>query len=191
MTNLPSSRVMHDCTQGPVCSFANMVVLVRKLSDISCCGHRFVRLGTASLLSDGGGPFINLDKLDLRKYAARPCLAQALCDYMLHHEHNPKRALELCAHATASNKFEVCRSWFVLAERHLCKCCHVHICQALKALASVTWPAMLTQLHARQAQHQRTSQPCNATKNGVSHQLENQIIFTRSCIAILRLARQG
>ena len=92
------------------------MVPVRKLSDISCCGHRFVRLGTASLLSDGGGPFINLDKLDLRKYAARPCLARALCDYMLHHEHNPKRALELCAHATASNKFEVCQSWFVLAE---------------------------------------------------------------------------
>ncbi len=106
---------MNDCTQGPVC-FANMVVLVRKLSDIPCCGHRFVRLGTASLLSDGGGPFINLDKLDLRKYAARPCLARALCDYMLHHEHNPKRALELCAHATASNKFEVCPSWFVVAE---------------------------------------------------------------------------
>ena len=116
MTNLPSSRVMHNCTQGPIYSFANMVVLVGKLSDISWCGHRFVRLGTASLLSDGGGPFINLDKLDLRKYAARPCLARALCDYMLHHEHNPKRALELCAHATASNKFEVCQPWFVLAE---------------------------------------------------------------------------
>jgi len=107
---------MNDCTQGTICSFANMVVPVRKLSDISCCGHRFVRLGTASLLSDGGGPFINLDKLDLRKYAARPCLARALCDYMLHHEHNPKRALELCAHATASNKFEVRQSWFVLVE---------------------------------------------------------------------------
>ncbi len=93
-----------------------MVVLVKRLSNLSCYDHRFVRLGTASLLSDGGGPFINLDKLDLRKYAARPCLARALCDYMLHHEHNPKRALELCAYATASNKFEVCQSWFVLAE---------------------------------------------------------------------------
>ncbi|KAL3152186.1 hypothetical protein ABBQ32_001275 [Trebouxia sp. C0010 RCD-2024] len=60
---------------------------------------RFVRLGTASLLSANGGPFINLDKLDLRKYATRPCLARVLCDYMLYHDHNPKRALELCAHA--------------------------------------------------------------------------------------------
>ena len=68
---------------------------------------RFVRLGTASLLSDGGGPFINLDKLDLRKYAARPCLSRALCDYMLYHDHNPKKALELCAHASTSNNLEV------------------------------------------------------------------------------------
>ena len=75
---------------------------------VSVYGDRFVRLGTASLLSERGGPFINLDKLDLKKYAARPCLARTLCDYMLYHEHNPKRALELCAHATASNHFEVC-----------------------------------------------------------------------------------
>lgn len=68
---------------------------------------RFVRLGTASLLSEVGGQFINLDKLDLRKYAARPCLARALCDYMLYHDHNPKRAVELCAHASTSNNFEV------------------------------------------------------------------------------------
>ena len=72
-----------------------------------CCVNRFVRLGTASLLSDSCGPFINLDKLDLQKYATRPCLARVLCDYMLYHEHNPKRALELCAQANASDKFEV------------------------------------------------------------------------------------
>lgn len=120
--------------RAEVCSFANMVVPVRKLSDISCCGHRFVRLGTASLLSDGGGPFINLEKLDLRKYAARPCLARALCDYMLQHERNPKRSLELCAHATASNKFEVCLVLY-WQNGHHCKCCHVHIRQALKAFS--------------------------------------------------------
>ena len=54
------------------------------------------------MLSDTGGPFINLDKLDLRKYALRPNLARVLCDYMLYHEHNPKKAMELCAHASAS-----------------------------------------------------------------------------------------
>lgn len=53
------------------------------------------------MLSEPGGPFINVEKLDLRKYAARTPLAKVLCDYILYHEHNPKKALELCAHATA------------------------------------------------------------------------------------------
>lgn len=37
---------------------------------------RFVRLGTASMAAEPGGPFINPEKLDLRKYAARPNLAR-------------------------------------------------------------------------------------------------------------------
>lgn len=48
-----------------------------------CC--RFMRLGTASLAAAAeGGPFIMADKLDLRKYAARPNLARVLCDYILY-----------------------------------------------------------------------------------------------------------
>lgn len=35
-----------------------------------------MRLGTASLLSEAGGPFINVERLDLRKYAARPLLVR-------------------------------------------------------------------------------------------------------------------
>ena len=61
---------------------------------------RFVRLGTASMLSEPGGPFIAVEKLDLRKYAARPALARVLCDYVIYHDHNPKKSLELCAIAT-------------------------------------------------------------------------------------------
>lgn len=46
---------------------------------------RFVRLGTASLAAAAeGGPFIVAEKLDLRKYAARPHLARVLCDYILY-----------------------------------------------------------------------------------------------------------
>lgn len=48
---------------------------------------RFMRLGTASMLSQAGGPFIDIDRLDLRKYAHRPLLAKALLDYMLYCEH--------------------------------------------------------------------------------------------------------
>lgn len=61
---------------------------------------RQVRLGTASMLSVAGGPFINVERLDLRKYAARPALAKALCDYILYVDHNPRKGLELAAAAT-------------------------------------------------------------------------------------------
>lgn len=67
---------------------------------------RFVRLGTASMLSEPGGPFINIDKLDLRKYAARPLLARVLCDYIIYNDHNIKRALELCSLATTTVEFQ-------------------------------------------------------------------------------------
>jgi tetratricopeptide repeat protein 8 len=66
---------------------------------------RFVRLGTASMRSEEGGPFINAERLDFKKYAQRPPLAKVLCDYILYHDHNPRKALELCAEATEATKF--------------------------------------------------------------------------------------
>jgi tetratricopeptide repeat protein 8 len=66
---------------------------------------RFVRLGTASMISEVGGPFINVERLDLRKYASRSMLARALCDYIVYNDHNMKKALELCALATQGNDF--------------------------------------------------------------------------------------
>ena len=67
---------------------------------------RFVRLGTASMRSDPGGPFINVERMDLKKYASRAPLAKILCDYILYHDHNPKKALELCAEATQASNFQ-------------------------------------------------------------------------------------
>lgn len=73
---------------------------------------RFVRLGTASMAamsSDGdgvGGKFINVEGLNMRKYASRPALAKVLCDYILYHEHNPRRALELAAEATVQANYQ-------------------------------------------------------------------------------------
>ena len=67
---------------------------------------RFVRLGTASLQSEPGGPFVNLERINMQKYAARPAMAKALCDYIFHVEHNPKKAVELCAAATQVANFK-------------------------------------------------------------------------------------
>lgn len=57
---------------------------------------RFVRLGTASLASQPGGPFIDVQKLNMEKYAQRAHLARVLCDYILYSEHNAKVAANLC-----------------------------------------------------------------------------------------------
>ena len=69
-------------------------------------GGRAVRLGTASMLTQPGGPFVDLDKLDLRKYAQRPALARALCDYCLYHDRNPRKAVVLASLATVNANFK-------------------------------------------------------------------------------------
>ena len=52
------------------------------------------------MAASSGGKFINIEALSMRKYASRPALAKVLCDYILYHEHNPRKALELAAEAT-------------------------------------------------------------------------------------------
>ncbi|RLO00357.1 hypothetical protein DYB28_007394, partial [Aphanomyces astaci] len=68
---------------------------------------RQVRLGTASMQNrDDGGVFINPDRLDFKRYATRPPIAKALVDYLLYHDHNPKKALELAAEATVAADYK-------------------------------------------------------------------------------------
>ena len=64
-----------------------------------------MRLGTASMLSQTGGKFVDLNRMDLGKYAQRPALARVLCDYIMQVEHNPKKGAELCALATKQVEF--------------------------------------------------------------------------------------
>lgn len=60
---------------------------------------REIRLGTASLVS-ANGAMVDVEKLNIAKYASRTGIAMALVDYLLYVEHNNKKALELCAEAT-------------------------------------------------------------------------------------------
>ena len=66
---------------------------------------RTVRLGTASLLSAGGGVFVDVARLDLARYAKRPALAQALAGYLLYVDGDAMRVLELASAATAASCF--------------------------------------------------------------------------------------
>ncbi|VFV18202.1 tetratricopeptide repeat protein 8 [Lynx pardinus] len=67
---------------------------------------RFVRLGTASMLTSPDGPFINLSRLNLTKYAQKPKLAKALFEYIFHHENDVKTALDLAALSTEYSQYK-------------------------------------------------------------------------------------
>lgn len=43
---------------------------------VTTASGRHVRLGTASMLTEPGGPFIDVSKLNLGKYSQRPALAK-------------------------------------------------------------------------------------------------------------------
>jgi len=40
------------------------------------------------MLTSPDGPFINLARLDMAKYATKPALAKALFEYIFHHEND-------------------------------------------------------------------------------------------------------
>ena len=47
----------------------------------------------ASMLSTPDGPFINLARLDMSKYATKPTLAKALFEYIFHHENDIRNVM--------------------------------------------------------------------------------------------------
>ncbi|XP_014677351.1 PREDICTED: tetratricopeptide repeat protein 8-like [Priapulus caudatus] len=73
---------------------------------VTSASGRFVRLGTASMLSNPDGPFINLARLNFSKYASQQNVAKALFEYIFHHENDVKNALELAAMATQASQFK-------------------------------------------------------------------------------------
>lgn len=70
---------------------------------------RYVRLGTASLIPANPSEFITVERLDFRKYATRPALAKVLFLWLLQHENNAAKALEL---ATEASRATDSRDWW-------------------------------------------------------------------------------
>ncbi|VDN56013.1 unnamed protein product [Dracunculus medinensis] len=61
---------------------------------------RFIRLGTASMVSQKDGPFLNLSRLNVDKYANDPLLSRLLFEYVFYHEGDMKIAHQIAAIAT-------------------------------------------------------------------------------------------
>ena len=75
---------------------------------VTSASGRFVRLGTASMLSEPDGPFINTAQLNLSKYAERHGLNRVLFDYLFYHENDIRNALDLAALATQVHMLSSC-----------------------------------------------------------------------------------
>lgn len=73
---------------------------------VTSSSGRYVRLGTASMVSEDPGIFIDTAKLDLAKYAFRPSLAKALFYYLLYVTNDTLKALDLAAKASEAANFE-------------------------------------------------------------------------------------
>ncbi|GIX88931.1 tetratricopeptide repeat protein 8 [Caerostris extrusa] len=74
---------------------------------ITSSSGRFVRLGTASMLSQPDGPFINFARLNIsKKYAALPNVAKHLFEYAYYHDNDIRQALDIAAQATQACHFE-------------------------------------------------------------------------------------
>lgn len=72
---------------------------------VTTASGRFVRLGTASMVSGMSDVFIDTARLDLRRYAGRPSLCKGLFRYLLHVANDTLKALELAAVATEQSGF--------------------------------------------------------------------------------------
>lgn len=62
-------------------------------------GGRILRLGTASMMQQGG-QFIAADKINAKSLAKNKTKAKAVIDYLIYVESNFRRALDIAAEAT-------------------------------------------------------------------------------------------
>lgn len=74
---------------------------------------REIRLGTASLAQSSTGALVDVQKINIKKYASRTGIAMVLTEYLLYVEHNVRKALELCAEATKAAEFKVVTQYFL------------------------------------------------------------------------------
>ncbi|EYB88899.1 hypothetical protein Y032_0240g3360 [Ancylostoma ceylanicum] len=73
---------------------------------VSSGSARQLRLGTASMAASAEGPFVNLARLNVDKYAADPHVNRQLFEYVFYHEADIKTAHQIAAIATKAANYE-------------------------------------------------------------------------------------
>lgn len=67
---------------------------------------RAIRLGTAAMLSQKDGPFIQVSRLNISKYSKMECIAKPLFEYLFYYEGDVRNAMELAVQATQHVQFK-------------------------------------------------------------------------------------
>lgn len=67
---------------------------------------RAIRLGTAAMLSQKDGPFIQVSRLNIAKYAKISGIAKPLFEYLFYYEGDVRNAMELAVQATQHCEFK-------------------------------------------------------------------------------------
>ncbi|XP_024936761.1 tetratricopeptide repeat protein 8 isoform X2 [Cephus cinctus] len=106
----PVTGVIRPLTQSAVSqTFEQALKTPRSATSarpITASTGRNVRLGTASMLTEPDGPFIQLSRLNITKYASQPGIAKPLFEYIYYHEQDVRYALDLAVQATQVCQFK-------------------------------------------------------------------------------------
>ncbi|KAK9878133.1 hypothetical protein WA026_021149 [Henosepilachna vigintioctopunctata] len=101
-TGRPLTGVVRPGTQNRPGSSIDALRTSRAITNHS---SRAIRLGTAAMLSQKDGPFLQVSGLNITKYARNPCLSKPLFEYLFYHEGDVRNAMELAVQATQFNQF--------------------------------------------------------------------------------------
>ncbi|EOA94965.1 Tetratricopeptide repeat protein 8, partial [Anas platyrhynchos] len=109
----PSTQSGRPSTMEQAIKTPRTAVTARPVTSAS---GRSVRIGTASMITNPDGPFINLSRLNLGNYAEKPKLAKALFEYIFHHENEIKISLHkvFCINVEGTNVKVMALFWKAL-----------------------------------------------------------------------------
>ncbi|XP_061932679.1 tetratricopeptide repeat protein 8 isoform X2 [Apis cerana] len=106
----PLTGIIRPATQSAISQSIEQTLRTPRVAmtarPITASSSRNVRLGTASTLTEPGGPFIQLSRLNISKYANQPSIAKSLFEYIYYYEHDIRYALDLAVQATKACQYK-------------------------------------------------------------------------------------
>ena len=94
---------------GPKLGLASQAGVSVTLTKATQNNELETQLDTDLVTARKGNTFLTLKPLDICRLVQRTALAKAICDYLIYHNHNVTRALDLCAEATRAVS---CKDWW-------------------------------------------------------------------------------